>query len=271
MMFDNALIVGLGLIGGSLAFDIKSKKLSKHIYALDRDLDTIKRAKDMGLIEDEFKENVNYDLVIFCNPISSLEKVAHTLEPYIKDALITDVASVKEYPEHILKPIFKERYVGAHPIAGSHKNGFESASQDLFKDRLTIICPTDKSKEEHVKKLMDFWKRIGSYVEIMDSKAHDKIFAITSHLPHFIAYTLTDTLPNEYKTYVGQGFLDTTRIGASQSNLWTDIFLYNKKYLLEGIELFKKHLEYLENMIREENKENLRKTLEDISNKRRGL
>ena len=269
-MFNNTLIVGLGLIGGSLAFDIKSKKLSKHIYAMDKDQDTMKKACEMGLVR-AFEENVDYDFVIFCSPISSLEDVAKGLKPHIKNALITDVASVKEYTEGILKPVFREDYIGSHPIAGSHKNGFESAFEGLFKDRLTIICPTDISKKEHLEKLKAFWEELGSKVDVMDAKTHDKIFAITSHLPHLVAYTLTKTLPEEYEPYVGQGFLDSTRIGASQGSLWTDIFLYNKGYLLEGIELFKKHLEYLENLIKNEDRENLQKTLREISDKRKAL
>ncbi len=271
MMFNNTLIVGLGLIGGSLAFDIKSKKLSQNVYALDKDQSALKSAVDKGIIEGGFEEDIEYDFIIFCNPISSLEDTAKILEKYIKNTLITDVASVKEYPENVLKPIFKENYIGSHPIAGSHKNGFENASKDLFKDRLAVICPTDLSKEEYIFKLKDFWERLGSKVEIMDSKTHDKIFAITSHLPHLIAYTLTKSLPEEYKNYVGQGFLDTTRIGASQSGLWTDIFLYNQEHLLESIELFKKHLAYLENIIKQKDKERLAKALEEISNKRKSL
>ncbi|GAB6078458.1 prephenate dehydrogenase [Hydrogenobaculum acidophilum] len=269
-MFNNTLIVGLGLIGGSLAFDIKSKKLSKHIYAIDKDQNALKSAVEKGIVE-EFKEDIDYDFVIFCNPISSLEETADKLKRFIEDALVTDVASVKEYPEKVLKPIFKESYIGSHPIAGSHKNGFENASKDLFKDRLAVICPTDLSKEEYLNKLKEFWKSVGSKVEIMDSKTHDKIFAIASHLPHLIAYTLTKSLPEEYKNYVGQGFLDTTRIGASQANLWSDIFLYNQEHLLESIELFKKHLAYLEDMVRKKDRENLVRTLEEISNKRKSL
>ncbi|HEK25044.1 MAG: prephenate dehydrogenase [Hydrogenobaculum sp.] len=270
-MFYNTLIVGLGLIGGSLAFDIKSKKLSKHLYALDKDQETLKTAVENGLIDGIFKEGVKYDFVIFCNPISTLENVAKDIKEHIKDAVITDVASVKEYPESVFKPIFKERYVGSHPIAGSHKNGFENASKDLFSNRLTIVCPTDISKEEHIEKVKTFWEHIGAKVEVMSAKTHDEIFAVTSHLPHLIAYALTKTLPEEYKNYVGQGFLDTTRIGASQSDLWADIFLYNQENVLKSIELFKKQLDILEQAIKDKNKENLKGILDKVSKKRKSL
>ena len=270
-MFNNTLIVGLGLIGGSLAFDIKSKKLSKHIYALDKDQNTLNTAIEKGIIDWAFKEDLTYDFVIFCNPISTLESVAKDIKEHIKDAVITDVASVKEYPESVLKPIFKECYIGSHPIAGSHKNGFENASKDLFSNRLTIVCPTDISKKDHIEKVKTFWEHIGAKVEIMDAKTHDEIFATTSHLPHLIAYALTKTLPEEYKNYVGQGFLDTTRIGASQSELWTDIFLYNQENVLKSIELFKKQLDTLENAIKDKNKDNLKSMLDEISEKRKNL
>jgi len=105
----------------------------------------------------------------------------------------------------------------------------------------------------------------------MDAKTHDEIFATTSHLPHLIAYTLTKTLPEEYKNYVGQGFLDTTRIGASQSELWTDIFLYNQENVLKSIELFKKQLDMLEHTIKDKNKDHLKSMLDEISEKRKSL
>jgi len=270
-MFNNTLIVGLGLIGGSLAFDIKSKKLSKHIYALDKSQDTLNTAIEKGLIDDEFQKDLDYDFVIFCNPISSLEQTAHTLKDIIKNALITDAASVKEYPETVLKNAFKKNYVGSHPIAGSHKSGFESASKDLFLNRLTIVCPTDISKKDYTETVKRFWEHIGAKVEIMDSKTHDEIFAITSHLPHLIAYALTKTLKEEYEDYVGQGFLDTTRIGASQGNLWSDIFLYNQENLLKAIDLFRQNIEDLEYMIKNNDKEALQNILEKISEKRKSL
>ncbi len=270
-MFKNTLIVGLGLIGGSLAFDIKSLKLSENIHAFDKSKLAIKKGIELGIIDDGFNLHTNYDFVIFANPISTLEESAFYLKDYTKDAIITDSASVKTYVEDIFKPIFKENFVGSHPIAGSHKSGIENAQNELFKNKLSIVCPTGISRHEYISVVESFWEAIGSKVLFLDSKTHDKIFSITSHLPHLVAYTLVSSLPQEYIPYVGQGFLDTTRIGASESNIWSDIFLYNKDNLLKAIKLFKENIGYLENILKSEDKTLLKSTLQNISNKRKNL
>ncbi len=270
-MFNNTLIVGLGLIGGSLAFDIKSQKLSNKIYAFDTNKDILTNAIQLGVIDDEFDKNTRYDFVIFANPISSLKNSANYLKDYVKNAIITDVASVKVYIEDIFKKIFDKYYVGSHPIAGSHKRGFESAKEGLFKDRLSIICQSDVSDKDFINIVKDFWEAIGSKTILMDAKTHDEIFGLTSHLPHLVAFSLSSLIDKDNRNFLGQGFLDTTRIGASDPRLWTDVFLYNKDNVLKALEDFTKSLDTIKNLIKNEDKEKLFELLKEISNKRRNL
>lgn len=270
-MFNNVLIVGLGLIGGSLAIDIKNLKLAQKLYAMDTNEKSIKKAIDLGIIDEEFRKDVEYDFAIFCNPISSLENTANTLKQYLNNAIITDVASVKVYVERILKNTFGKRFVGSHPIAGSHKSGFGNATKGLFCNNLVVICPHRLSQKEYIEKIESFWQKIGAKTIIMNAETHDEIFAITSHLPHLVAFSLSSLLDDNYKNFVGQGFLDTTRIGASQPELWSDIFLYNKENILKAVKQFTNNLNLISEYINKQDKENLLNILRDISKKRNSL
>ena len=281
--FKGILIVGLGLIGGSLAKALKKEGFEGKVYGYDLSKERIKIAEKQGLIEKgftDFKEIPwdEVDLVILATPVKTFSTIAKEIKKYIKPkTVITDVGSVKGDIVKTLKEIFyPNEFVGAHPIAGTEKEGVENAVEDLFKNKKVII--TINEETENTQKVEEFWKDIGSKVEIIDPYLHDFIFASVSHLPHAVAFALVDSLINLSKEagidlflYPGGGFKDFTRIAASSPTIWKDIFLENKSAVLHSIDEFSKSLEKLKKLIEEENEKELIKLLSESREKRLSL
>jgi len=197
--FKGILIIGLGLIGGSLASSLKDEGFKGKIYAFDLREDRVKFAEENHIIDKGFTdfESIPWqdiDLVIIASPVKTFLKVAESIKPYIKDGtIITDVGSVKGELVEQLKDLFKPfRFVGGHPIAGTEKEGVENAVIGLFKNKRFII--TDDERDEAVEKLKKFWEDLGSEVEFMNPHDHDFIFSAVSHLPHAVAYALVHSL-----------------------------------------------------------------------------
>ena len=281
--FKGILIIGLGLIGGSLALSLKREGYKGKIYGFDLNENRVKIAKEMEAIDEGFTsfDDVpwkNIDLVILATPVKTFLDIAKKIKPYIKEGtIISDVGSVKGDLVKQLEEIFKPfKFIGAHPIAGTEKEGVENAVIGLFKNKKLIL--TIDEEDEDTKRLEELWNDLGAKVEVMNPQLHDFVFASVSHLPHAVAFALVDSLITLSKEtgidlflYPGAGFKDFTRIAASSPVIWKDIFLQNKKDVLHTIDEFINSMRKLREYIEKEDEEKLLKLLEESREKRLSL
>ena len=250
--FERVCIVGLGLIGGSVGLAMKRSNISNQITGYARSNSTLEKAIELGLVdkvEDNLKDAVNdCDLVILATPLSAFKKLVEEMSPFLKkDCIITDTGSAKLSVIEDLSGILPSNveFVPGHPIAGTEESGPDAGFAELFDNRWCILTPTDDNSSHAVDLVREFWESIGSKVEIMDPLHHDKVLAITSHIPHLIAFNIVGTANNlanvtekEVVKYSAGGFRDFTRIAASDPKMWSDIFTYNSEAVLEMLELF---------------------------------
>ena len=250
----NITIIGLGLIGGSIAADLKNKKIGK-ITAYDCKSSALKYALQQKLIDDSknsIKDAIKTaDIIIIAVPIASFATVLKEIKPHLTaKQIITDVISVKAAVITIAKRILKKnicQFVPGHPISGSEKSGIQNCKTNLFIDHYTILTPLANTEPKAIKKITTLWKKLGAKVEIMTAKQHDEILADTSHLPHVIAYAYMNIFSARKKIlkYSAGSCRDFSRIANSDPKLWIDIFHANKKALVTEINQFKQQLEKL--------------------------
>jgi cyclohexadieny/prephenate dehydrogenase len=252
----NILIIGCGLIGSSLLRAIVKKKLSRKVFIYEKskaNILKIKRLKLPGVITRDIKNIVpKSDLIIFCTPMSEYEKIILKINKYLlPKTIITDVGSSKESSLLLIKKRLKKNisWISSHPISGSEVSGPEFGYSNLFLKKWCILIKEKNSNKKHLIFLSKFWKKIGSKVIIMDSKKHDVIFAMTSHLPHLIAYNLVKTATDFEKQkkydlikFSAGGLRDFSRIAASNEIMWRDIFFNNQSNISKVIDLFVKNL-----------------------------
>ena len=261
--FERVCIVGLGLIGGSVGLAMKRSNISNQITGYARSNSTLERAIELGLVdkvEDNLKDAVNdCDLVILATPLSAFKKLVEEMSPFLKkNCIITDTGSAKLSVIEDLSGILPSNveFVPGHPIAGTEESGPDAGFAELFDNRWCILTPTDDNSSHAVDLVREFWESIGSKVEIMDPLHHDKVLAITSHIPHLIAFNIVGTANNlanvtekEVVKYSAGGFRDFTRIAASDPKMWSDIFTYNSEAVLEMLELFSNDLAKLKSAV----------------------
>ena len=252
----NVLIIGCGLIGSSILRSIVEKKLIKKIYVYEkskRNILKIKKLKLPCVVIDKFKDIVpNLDLIIFCTPLGEYEKIILKINRYLEPkTIITDVGSSKEKSSQVIKKKLKKGifWTSSHPIAGSEISGPEHGTKDLFVNKWCILIKEKNTNKKHLSALKIFWKKIGSRVAIMNSKKHDAVFSMTSHLPHLIAYNLIKTATDfekikkyELIKFSAGGLRDFSRIAASNEIMWRDVFFNNQKNISKVIDLFIKNL-----------------------------
>ena len=282
MAFENVSIIGLGLIGSSLSRAINQNGLGK-VSGYDASPDVRKRAAEINLcttIADNPAEAVhNADLVILCVPVGAMGKVAAEIAEHLPtDAIISDVGSCKQSVYEALRNILPHTIIPAHPVAGTEESGPDSGFATLFAGRWCILTPPDDAPALAVERLTQFWQTIGANVEIMDARHHDMVLAVTSHLPHLIAYTIVGTAndleevtQSEVIKYSAGGFRDFTRIAASDPVMWRDIFLSNKDAVLDMLQRFSEDLTALQRAIRYEKGEDLEALFSRTRNIRRSI
>tara|TARA_X000001036_G_scaffold439492_1_gene490829 strand:- start:787 stop:1686 length:900 start_codon:yes stop_codon:yes gene_type:complete len=262
-MFKKICIIGCGLIGSSIARAVKKNNLSDKIVSSNRSAAINQKVIELKIVDESSSDTekmvTNSDLIIIATPLSSYENIILKIKDSLKSGcILTDVGSVKGVvlnlvEKHIPKNI---SWIPSHPIAGTEESGPEAGFSELFKNRWCILTPSKKAKEKDIKLLKIFWEKIGSKVDIMDEKKHDHILAITSHIPHLIAYNIVSTSLNiqdekksEIVKYSASGLRDFTRIAASNPIMWRDIFIQNKKNTSELINKFISNLEELKKAI----------------------
>ena len=272
-MFKNILIIGCGLIGSSILRASINKKISKNFFVYEKSKKNIREIKKINkkiIILKKLDNKISdIDLVILATPMSQYERVIPYLNKYLsKKSLITDVGSTKENIKKLKNKSLPKSldWIMSHPISGSEVSGPKYGSKSLFINKWCIVF-SDKNKVKQ-KKLINFWKKIGSKVIIMDEKVHDKIFSITSHLPHLIAYNLIKTAQDFQKIqkkdvikFSAGGLRDFSRIAASNEIMWRDIFFSNKKNVVSAINLFIKNLKSFKKNIENLDDNTLRKKL----------
>jgi cyclohexadieny/prephenate dehydrogenase len=264
IMFDKIALIGIGLIGGSVALEARKRGLAKSIVAATRRADTASLANKLKLADhcgtDLAAAAEGADLVIVCTPVGACGAVAKAIASKLKPGcIVSDVGSVKQtviadMAPHIPKGV---HFIPAHPVAGTENSGPEAALLDLFQGRYCILTPLPDSDPKAVDKLEAFWKALGSEVNRLDPANHDRILAITSHLPHLIAYTIVGTATDlegttqkEVIKFSAGGFRDFTRIAASDPVMWRDVFLNNREAVLEMLGRFTEDLTALQRAIR---------------------
>lgn len=266
MIFNKAAILGIGLIGSSLARNLKQNGDVQTLAIYDKSVENLAKAKELNLadiITDDLKTVVtDADVIIFATPVCAFGELAKAVAPYIKrGVIISDTGSVKQYSlQEIEKYLNKETgavVVGGHPVAGTEKSGPENGFTSLFKGRWCILTPDENSTPDAIAKLTQMWEHCTMKVDTMEAAHHDKVMAAVSHLPQLIAYSIVGTVADlegyEHKEiikYSAGGFRDFTRIAGSDPTMWRDIFLTNKQTVLELIQRFIEDLVALERNIR---------------------
>ena len=252
----NILIIGCGLLGSSLVRKISKKKISKKIFIYEKSKKNIKKIKKFklkGTIVKKLKDVVPHTgFIIFCTPMSEYKKIILKINDYLSsDHIITDIGSAKLKSNEIIRKNLKKKifWTSSHPIAGSEVSGPENGKEDLFENKWCVLIKDKKTNIKHLNFLRSFWKRVCSKTVVMNSEKHDKIFSMTSHLPHLIAYNLIKTAQDFQKTqkkdvikFSAGGLRDFSRIAASNEIMWRDIFFNNKTNVSKAIDIFVKNL-----------------------------
>ncbi len=276
-MFKKILIVGCGLIGSSILRAAIKKKISKKIYILERSKNHIKQIKRLGLnceiLKDSKKQIPSMDMIIICTHLGEYFKVFKKLEKYInKNTIVTDVGSAKEKMFKKIKIRVKKNinWISSHPIAGSEVSGPKFGNEKLFTDKWCVLIKEKSTKKKQLKILSKFWSKIGSNIVYMNLKEHDHIFSITSHIPHLVAYNMVKTAMNFEKKkksnivkFSAGGLRDFTRTAASNEIMWKDIFLYNHKNIIKGIDLFINNMRQIKKLINNKNEKQLIKIMQE--------
>ena len=264
MLFEKVAFIGIGLINSSLARVMRRDGLAGHISACSRTRKTLDKAVELGLADsvtiDPCIAVQDADLVVLGSPLGTYSEVAQNMAAGLKPGcIVTDVGSVKECVERDVGPHLPEgvHLVPAHPVAGTEHSGPEAGFAELFESRWCIITPPKNADEQAVEKVCELWRCAGSDIQMMDPVRHDKVLAITSHVPHLIAYTIVGTatdlegdLKDEVIQFSAGGFRDFTRIAASDPTMWRDVFLNNREAVLEMLGRFSEDLIALRRAIR---------------------
>jgi len=262
--FERIALIGLGLIGSSIGWAAKRASLAKHITGYAKSQATRQTAKRLGFVDSVAATArdaaANADLVILCTPVGAYGALAQEIQPALKQgAIVSDVGSVKTAVLRDVGPFIPEgvHFIPAHPVAGTEYSGPESGFAALFDNRWCILTPPPGTDAKAVEKLTRFWQACGSNVDYMTPEHHDLVLAVTSHLPHLIAYNivgtaadLEDVTQKEVIKYSASGFRDFTRIAASDPTMWRDIFLNNREAVLEMLGRFTEDLSALQRAIR---------------------
>lgn len=264
VLFDRVALIGIGLIGSSLARRIKREGMARHVTTTaltQAELDTALR---LGIVDSaslSAAETVaGADLVMVCAPVGAYGAIGEAIAPALKPgAIVSDVGSVKQCVIRDLGPYIPEgvHFVPGHPIAGTEHSGPEAGFAEMFEGRWCILTPPPGSDAAAVEKVAELWRRCGMMIEVMDPGHHDQVLAITSHLPHLIAFTIVGTaadlgtqIEQEVIKFAASGFRDFTRIAASDPIMWRDVFLNNRDALLDACGRLQEDLAQLQRAIR---------------------
>ncbi|QJQ52318.1 prephenate dehydrogenase [Vitreoscilla sp. C1] len=264
VLFENVVLIGVGLIGGSLVLDLKRQQLIGHVHGVDLDAANLERALERHVIQSAstiMDERLSQaDLIILATPVGTVAQIAQALKPWLNHTCtLIDVGSTKQttidniarvLPEHF------ERFVATHPIAGSDRHGAMAAQFRLFENKKLILCPHTQQNSDSYQKIWQLWQATGAVVSELSPSEHDEILAMVSHLPHLIAYSymhavVGQKLGEQALDYAGSGFRDFSRIAASHPAIWTDVSFANQDSLLKLIDEQQMQLQRLKTLIKQ--------------------
>jgi prephenate dehydrogenase len=278
--FNKVLIIGVGLIGGSLGLALKKAKMADRILGVGRSKSNLDEALQLGAIDEVvgLSQGVaQADLIVVCVPVAQTEEILKQIKPYLKpDAIVTDVGSTKMDVIMAAKNALLDdviQFVPAHPIAGSAKHGASASQVDLYVNRQVIICPLQENNTQRVEAIEAMWRGVGANLFKMSAVQHDAVFAAVSHLPHVLSYALmlqvanAEDAPTKFR-HAGAGFRDFTRIAASSPEMWRDICLANKSAILKELDQYLNVVKHLQTLIQEGNGEQLEKLFSKASESR---
>lgn len=281
-MIRRLAVVGLGLLGGSVAKAVRERGLAREVVAVGRRIESLTAALSDGAVHrittDLADGLAGADVVLLATPVATAEGLLPKVWQAAADgAVITDVGSTKGPIVRCAEALSAERtlaFVGSHPMAGSELSGYGVSRADLFQGALVIVTPTERTDPLAVKRVSEFWEALGCRVSAMDPDDHDRAAAAVSHLPHLVAYALVEAVARLNPSFFGvaaRGFKDTTRIAASDARVWREIFLSNRAALGEALEAFRAALGELEGLVAEEDGERLELRLDEIRRRRSRL
>ncbi|MDD1622166.1 MAG: prephenate dehydrogenase/arogenate dehydrogenase family protein [Methylococcaceae bacterium] len=282
-MFNRLCIIGVGLIGGSIARAARQQGLCKEVvaYGREKNLPNMQLARQLGVIDDFYTEIgaalEHADCVIVATPVGSMRAIFEQIKPYWnQNAIYSDAGSTKGSVIDAVQAVFGSvpaNFVPAHPIAGAERSGVEASTADLFVNRRLILTPLESTDKQALEKISHFWERIGSTVSVMSVEHHDTVLAATSHLPHILAFALVGLLgrkdeQREIFKYAAGGFKDFSRIASSDPTMWQDICLANKQEIIPLIQQFQAELSKIEQMLVDDQGEQLFETFTYARNAR---
>jgi len=245
-MINKITIIGVGLIGGSLAKALKEKNLAKNVFGFGRDHSRLEEAKKCNIIDNystDIEEAVNQaDIIVIATPVGTFQNIFNEVKPLIDDnVIISDVGSTKTNIVDIAKEVLGAKsqcFVPAHPIAGKEKSGFEASDGSLYHGKKVIITPIEGNLTESIQVIDSMWKNVGAEVDFMSPESHDDLLGMTSHLPHMLAFSLVNYLVDQNPSasiYAGGGFKDFSRIASGDAVMWRDICLQNKDQIISHL------------------------------------
>ena len=267
-MINKITIIGVGLIGGSLAKALKEKNLAKTVFGYGRDRSRLEEAKKHNIIDDystQIEKAVNHaDIIVIATPVGTFRNIFSEVKPLIvDDVIISDVGSTKTNIVDIAKEILGDKsqcFVPAHPIAGKEKSGFEASDGNLYIGKKVIITPIEDNSSESIQVIESMWKNVGAEVDFMSPQSHDDLLGMTSHLPHMLAFSLVNYLVDQNPSasiYAGGGFKDFSRIASGDAVMWRDICLQNKDKIITHLRGYQSTVEELIDAIDQEERDKL--------------
>jgi len=267
-MINKITIIGVGLIGGSLALALKERNLAKAVFGYGRDQTRLEEAQKSNVI-DAFSTNIKEaideaNIVVIATPVGTFKDILHQIEPLISsNVIITDVGSTKSDIVNIVNDVLKDNsscFIPAHPIAGKERSGFEVSDSKLYDGKKVIITPQETNSPESIDVIDQMWKNVGADVDFMSAESHDNLLGMTSHLPHMLAFSLVNYLVDQNPNasiYAGGGFKDFSRIASGDAIMWRDICLQNKNQIMSHLKGYQSTLDDLLEAINDEDSEKL--------------
>ena len=278
-MMKKVCIIGIGLIGGSLAKAINKTQQSEIVFGFGRDKSRLEKAQKSNVI-DQYSTDIGEalngaNMVIIATPVGSYESILKEMKPHIVEGMvISDVGSTKVSVIEAVKAVFDgalDNFIPAHPISGKEKVGFEVSDADLFVNRKVIITPLENNNPESIKILAKMWEGVGAEVDFMTPQSHDELLGMTSHLPHMLAFSLVNYLISQHpeaSVYAAGGFKDFSRIASGDAIMWRDICLHNRDAIVAHIKAYQESLNTLVEAIDSQNKDQLESLFREAKNTR---
>ena len=267
-MINKITIIGVGLIGGSLALALKERNLAKAVFGYGRDQTRLEEAQKSNVI-DAFSTNIKEaideaNIIVIATPVGTFKDILHQIEPLISsNVIITDVGSTKSDIVNIVNDVLRDKssyFIPAHPIAGKERSGFEVSDSKLYDGKKVIITPQETNSSESINEIDQMWKNVGADVDFMSAESHDNLLGMTSHLPHMLAFSLVNYLVDQNPNasiYAGGGFKDFSRIASGDAIMWRDICLQNKNQIMNHLKGYQSTLDDLLEAINDEDSEKL--------------